>query len=128
MNEPISDFPAGNPFHEAGNGNWPKFRPGQFSMFGERGKGREYGAPRFPGRFCFHETGIVLEGFATLQIIHVLLTLCIVDRGPDLRSLKGVSFPSGESSSSSSTAAVMAFLRDSRTSYTRAALQSHGAS
>ena len=39
-----------------------------------------------------------------------------------------MSFPSGESSSSSSTAAVMAFLRDSRTSYTRAALQSHGVS
>ena len=45
---------------------------------------------------------ITQEGFATLQIIHVLfpiLTLCIVHRGPDLRSLKGVSFPSGESSS-----------------------------
>ena len=45
---------------------------------------------------------ITQEGFATLQISHVLFpiyTLCIVDHGPDLRSLKGVSFPSGESSS-----------------------------
>ena len=45
---------------------------------------------------------ITQEGFATLQTIHMLFPiqmLCIVDRGPDLRSLKGVSFPSGESSS-----------------------------
>ena len=45
---------------------------------------------------------ITQEGFATLQIIHVLFpiqTPCIVDRGLDLRSLNDVSFPSGESSS-----------------------------
>ena len=57
VQELISDFPARNPFLEAGN--WPKFRPGQFSMFGERGEVREYGAPRFPRRFWSHETGIV---------------------------------------------------------------------
>ena len=49
VQELISDFPARNPFLEAGN--WPKFRPGQFSMFGERGEVREYGAPRFHGDF-----------------------------------------------------------------------------